>query len=253
MTMGCTTPAVRSDRLASKFGFTKYQISGAKFNHVIYKNSAPYTGFINVYIGGDGSPWLNGRYVSTDPTPRDPIGLQLMSKDSALSIYLGRPCYHGISGEKPCNSWFWTHGRYSIPVIDSMETALRSILDSYPEHRLRFIGYSGGGTLAVLLTERFLDVTDTVVTVAGNLNTNQWTQQHGYTTLTGSLNPMSRPPLPKGIRQLHIIGENDRNISTELTEHYVTKFPLSEIIIYPEFDHSCCWVHEWSGILKRLQ
>ncbi len=250
--VGCATPAFRMDRLALDLGFAKSIVTGTDFKHVIYSNNSPFDDVVHVYVGGDGTPWLNNRYVSVDPTPRDPVSLRLMETDTKPSIYLGRPCYNGLFDQKACTPWFWTHGRYSEQVIDSMGVALRTVRASYPKHRLWIIGYSGGGTLAVLLAERFTDDTDVVITVAGNLDIEQWTQLHGYTPLTGSLNPISRPPLPVQVRQLHLIGGRDRNVIEETTRAYVAKFPAAEMVIYSDFDHSCCWADAWSEILERF-
>ena len=47
-----------------------------------------------------------------------------------------------------------------------------------------FVGYSGGGVLAVLIAER-LDNVAGVITVGANLDTDAWTEHHGYLPLTG--------------------------------------------------------------------
>jgi pimeloyl-ACP methyl ester carboxylesterase len=59
--------------------------------------------------------------------------------------------------------------------------------------RLTLVGYSGGGTIAVLLAARRSDVAE-VITVAANLDVGYWTQRDGLSPLTGSLDPAGGNP-----------------------------------------------------------
>lgn len=53
--------------------------------------------------------------------------LRLMALDPAPSVYLGRPCYHGLAA--PCRARrSFGRARYSARVLDSMAAALRSLL-----------------------------------------------------------------------------------------------------------------------------
>ena len=76
--------------------------------------------------------------------------------------------------------------------MSSMASALRRYLSRGDIDRLVWLGYSGGGTLAMLLAPRFDQTTD-VVTVAANLDIDAWTDRHGYSRLSGSLNPARQP------------------------------------------------------------
>ena len=82
------------------------------------------------------------------------------------------------------------------------------------------IGYSGGGTLAQLVAEKFTQ-TRAVVTLAGNLDLAAWVQLHDYTPLGGSLNPAERPPLPGHILQIHYVG---KQINREKLLRYIVSF-----------------------------
>jgi pimeloyl-ACP methyl ester carboxylesterase len=142
--------------------------------------------------------------------------------------------------------------RVSREVVDSMAAALSRFLDRGNPKGLVFIGYSGGGTLAMLLAERF-EQTRAVVTIAGNLDPARWAAWHGYTPLKGSLNPARRPPLRNSIVQLHFVGGRDRNVRPDFANFVEKQHQCANVIIMPEFDHVCCWKTTWPRMLERLR
>lgn len=251
-TGGCVTPAKRIDRLAAELRLVRQVVQGTRFQHVIYFATRGDPTVLHVYLEGDGSPWVRPHQIANDPTPRRPIMFELLAFDSAQTLYLGRPCYHGQVVDPACTPWVWTHGRYSETVVDSLAAALRSFLQHREVRRLRFFGFSGGGALAVLLARRFRD-TEAVVTVAGNLDTAAWTRHHGYSELVDSINPASIPPLGVQVRQLHLLGLRDKTVPPALVEQYLQRQSKGEIIRYPEFDHRCCWRDIWPSLLAMLQ
>lgn len=249
---GCATPAQRIDAEAARYGFRRDVVQGTEFPHVVYFNEAEAAeALLHVYLEGDGSPWIAGAHPATDPTSRRPIMLRLMAQDPAPSLYLGRPCYLGLAERSPCDISLWTHARYSERVVDSLESALKRLLPQHKTSGLVFIGHSGGGTLALLLAERF-DATRAVLTLAGNLDTDAWADHHGYLPLTDSLNPEEHPGLRPGIIEQHYVGLRDREVPLYIGERYSAVHPLAEIIPVPEFDHACCWHQLWPGILRAL-
>jgi len=249
----CATASQRLDERAQRLGFTRQIVTGTDYNHVIYRNTAGSKGgMLHVYLEGDGTPWLTPNWIAADPTPREPLALELIAQDGAPSLYLGRPCYHGLAGIPPCNPLLWTSRRYGPEVVDSMTAALQKVLSQSPYDGIVFLGYSGGGTLAMLLAERFTQ-TRAVVTVAGNLDPDRWAAWHGYSPLTGSLNPASRPPLRPDIVQLHFAGGRDEKVPVELTHTAAAQQSCARLIMIDTFDHECCWQSEWPLILARLQ
>ncbi len=249
----CTLSPVRiSDETAASLGFDRAIIPGGGFDHVVYRNRIPVdSGLIHVYLEGDGSPWRHERDVAVDPGPRNPVMLQLMALDSTASIYLGRPCYHGLYRQSPCQPYLWTHGRYSPVVVDAMAQALERVARDSAAEQLVLIGYSGGGTIAMLLAER-LSIVVSVVTLAGNLDPDAWADYRRYSRLQGSLNPAKRAPLPSGIYQLHIAAENDVVVPPEMIESAIKHQGNAEFRIVPDIDHSCCWLAVWPSLLGDL-
>lgn len=246
------SPVGQIEREAEAFGFVRETIPGKSFSHVVYLNG-PLQGSANlhIYLDGDGSPWILGRVVADDPTPRQPLMLRLMALDPVPSLYLGRPCYNGLANQPPCDPRFWTYGRYAQEVVDSMAGALEFILDRSGINRLVLIGHSGGGTLAMLLAERLIQ-TNAVVTIAGNLDPDAWTQFHGYSRLRTSLNPTNRAPLRSNIRQLHFVGDRDQNIPPAMVRKAVSHQGRADVRVIPGFDHSCCWHQIWPAVLDSL-
>jgi pimeloyl-ACP methyl ester carboxylesterase len=226
-------------------------VAGEPFGHVVFlrpARGAAGSRTLHVYIDGDGRPWSRGE-PTADPTPRNPLVLRLMALDPAPSLYLGRPCYHGLAAAPPCAAAVWTAERYSPAVVASMATALRRALRGRDVDRLVWVGYSGGGSLAVLLAPRFAE-TIGVITIAANLDIEAWADLHGYARLVGSLNPATQPPLPARIRQRHYVGGRDRVVP----ESIVSRGPIDPagLVVIPGYDHVCCWEAIWPGVLAEV-
>ncbi|ADE14003.1 conserved hypothetical protein [Nitrosococcus halophilus Nc 4] len=252
--MGCVvSPPQSLDAKAREWGMTRKVIPGAEFRHVIYtRHLGQPRKTLHVYLDGDGSPWIKRRWISRDPTPRNPLALRLMAQDTVPSVYLGRPCYHGLARDPPCTPQLWTYGRYSPQVVESMAVALAHVLATGNFSELVLIGYSGGGALAMLLAERFSQ-TAAVVTIAGNLNPAAWAQHHGYTPLWDSINPSQQPPLNPAIFQLHLLGERDQNILPPMVRSAVSRQKHAKLHLLADFDHICCWKAIWPSVLAALR
>lgn len=250
---GCAPAHIRLDEHATRLGLHRSFAQSNEFGHVIYGNDMQASDQpIHVYLDGDGSPWITRERIATDPTPQSPLVMELMALDSSPAIYIGRPCYHGLSETRPCTPLLWTHQRYSERVVASLASALKNLLAAQSATELVLIGYSGGGTLAMLLAERVSGVRQ-VITLAGNLAVADWTRLHGYTRLKGSLDPSNRPPLPHRIIQLHIAGGRDTNVPHRLTEPIVNRQHGAQMIIFDGYDHACCWQAIWPSVLTSIQ
>jgi pimeloyl-ACP methyl ester carboxylesterase len=246
---GCASPAAEFARRAADLGMITEIRRGAPLDHVIVRRPGPASHRLHVYLDGDGTPWLGG-LPARDPTPRTPLALAFMARDPATSVYLGRPCYHGLAGTAGCTSQLWTSARYSETVVASMAAALRSLLRADGVDEIVWFGYSGGGSLAVLLAPRFAE-SRAVVTVAANLDIDAWADSHRNPRLSGSLNPARQPPLPDRIRQLHYAGGRDRVVPVEIVRPAVNG--AARLIVLRDYDHVCCWERAWPEILAEVQ
>jgi pimeloyl-ACP methyl ester carboxylesterase len=245
---GCASPEQRIDRLAQTAHFHKDIVSGTRFRHVVYRNAAPDQGVLHVYIEGDGSPYVHGRFAAADPTSHAPLMLRLMSQDTAASVYLGRPCYLGLEADAPCDPVWWTMRRFAPEVVDSMASVLRAEIERAHATRVALFGHSGGGTLAVLLAERVPQVTR-VVTIGATLDIDAWCTLHGYAPLVGSLNPVATPPRA-GLRVLHLVGANDTNTPPDLVRAAAGRRGGESVAVIGGADHHCCWPAVWSEVLR---
>ncbi len=249
---GCMTAEKRLEQQAQSYGFSHQQLMSNAFLLTVFKNKPICNNNkLHIYIGGDGNPWLHHQHIAIDPTPNHLLVLDLMDVDKTPSLYLGRPCYHGENKSDHCHPLYWTHWRYSATVVDTMVTAIQQILVPFPGCSVSLIGYSGGGTLAMLIAAKLSEI-NRVITVSGNLDVNAWTRHHQYSHLDGSLDPAREPALPSKIVQIHLIGENDQNIPAEIVIPALGLQPDPVILRLTNADHACCWASVWADVLQLL-
>lgn len=245
-----------ADQLANKANWQKLRIPTAPFilsAYVPRENVQSDT--LTVYIEGDGLAWLDRSTPSADPTPRNPVALQLaLRHPHGAAAYLARPCqYVEEENTANCNPRYWTGGRFAPEVIKASDQAISVLKRHAGASRLVLVGYSGGGAVAALVAARRNDVME-LVTVAGNLDHREWTHLHRVPALEQSLNPADEWQVLAHIPQRHFIGERDEVVSRAVTDAYAAYFPLSqrpEIITIPEFDHVCCWIEQWDSIWDK--
>ncbi len=251
--LGCshTTPTVShryeiADTLAQKHSLHVKSYKTKNFD--IY---AQYTKLtckdIRVYIEGDGLSWITRSTISDNPTPITPLALHLMLEDDATcKLYLARPCQYINS--PTCKADYWTSHRFSKEVIDSYN----EILDSFKGKSFHLYGYSGGGTIATLLSAQRDDVVR-LVSIAGNLDIVYWAKRHHITPLYGSLNPADFADKLLHVTQFHLIGDNDVIIPKEIFDSYRAKFEDKSTIqskIYPA-THTKNWEQNFKNFLEE--
>jgi pimeloyl-ACP methyl ester carboxylesterase len=248
----CATPSEHFADAALAVGFTGFSIHAGQFEHRMFINNRAllhlHDEVVHVYLDGDGTPWEQNRWIADDPTSRNPMILELMQQDKHPAIFLGRPCYHGFNKSRVCYNKYWTSHRYGREVIDSMVLALKHWLKQNPYQQIVLIGFSGGGTLAVLMAPNVPGIQE-VVTLAANLDIDAWSAYHHYLPLNESMNP-AKLKLNGGFKQLHLAGLEDTVVPANLIKRFADMQPNASFIAYPHFDHHCCWVKEWPIILS---
>lgn len=204
---------------------------------------------LHIYLEGDGLPWRFNR-PSTNPTSREMTALHLMQLDTAPSLYINRPCYGFHKPPPGCRADDWTFGRYSENIVSQMNTAIDQLKPT-DEWQLVILGYSGGGTLAMLLAAHRNDVRG-VITVAANLDHQSWSDHHGYLPLHNSLNAAHQRVLPDEVFRWHLAGGKDNQVPARLIHAVVNKDPYARFLLYADFDHACCWQDIWKALLNSI-
>lgn len=245
-----------ADMLAAAHGWQQLRLPTEQFVLAAY---APkpilQAGVLTVYIEGDGLAWLSGSQPSDDPTPRNPIGLELaLRHPQGAAVYLARPCqYVGPEEARNCRQAYWTNRRFAPEVVAASNQAIDALKQSFGADKLVLVGYSGGGAVSALVAARRKDVVQ-LITVAGNLDHRTWTEQHRIPPLEGSLNPADEWRALASLPQLHFVGERDMVVNRAVADAYASRFPLDqrpEVVSIPDFDHSCCWAEKWSALLPE--
>lgn len=207
---------------------------------------------LRVYIEGDGLSWLSRTKVSKNPTPINPLAMKLFLKDtSSCKIYFARPCQY--TSDKKCEKKYWTSHRYSQEILTSYLNAFDLLKSTYENKNFELIGYSGGATIAALISAKRDDIR-LLVTIAGNLDHKYWTNQKRITPLYGSLNPPQFAKNLEKVKQIHLIGEKDRIINESIFNSYISYFnDKSNInsILYKEFTHQKGWEKSWIIIINN--
>jgi pimeloyl-ACP methyl ester carboxylesterase len=252
MLAGCVGSNDRAMQMARRHGLTEAVVDGTRYRHRIFYNLDSDHVVLFVFIDGDGSPWTrDGAEPARDPTPRRPLALELGMRTPRSILYLGRPCYFSVQSGADCAAPLWTSDRYSKDIVESMAAVANHFAADHGYQRTVLVGYSGGGTLAVLMA-RYISSASAVVTIAADLDVEAWARWHDYLPLAGSLNPATQAPLAGSIRQLHLVGGRDLNVPETVNQRFLVALRPDEVWRFPAFDHICCWVEQWSSILPGI-
>ena len=208
---------------------------------------------LRVYIEGDGLAWRSRQTPSDDPTPLDPVALQMALADgSGAAVYLARPCQYAAPATPACRdrAW-WTQARFSAAVRDASGHAIDLLKQRYGAQDVVLVGYSGGGAVAALAGAQRGDVVR-LVTVAGNLDTAAWVAHHRVSPLSASLNPADFAAALAPIAQHHFVGEDDAVMPPGIAQSYAARFAENAPVVIDVRagqQHKCCWAQSWPALM----
>lgn len=253
LALGCATPSENYIDTATHLGLRNELLAGSPYRHRLFINAQAGRSDIiqelHIYLDGDGTPWKTETRIADDPTPRNPLVIEMLAQDPKPAVLLGRPCYYGLNRAPLCNEALWTSHRYGAEVVASMNAAIQQWMSTRKVHKLVLIGFSGGGALATLLAP-YLKNTSAIITLAGNLDTDAWSRRHGYTPPAGSLNPIRDARIPENVRQFHLAGLKDDNVPADIIESFSRTQKNSLFLPMPDYDHTCCWLDNWPALLN---
>jgi hypothetical protein len=257
---GCLTVPSAAQRLATadalgeKANFKRVWLRTPPFFLTVYEKIQTPGQPLHVYIEGDGYAWVTRNRVSGNPTPRQPVALELATEDPAANvIYIARPCqYTPTEMDYACEETYWTDKRFSEEVVNAVDQAVDWFVKKAQSPGVELIGYSGGGAVAALIAARRPDV-KSLRTVAGNLDPNGLNDYHGVSPLDAeSLDPMEVAGKIAAIPQYHFIGADDKVVPALISENFLKKSaPSACVHIMPVegANHVKGWPENWRYLL----
>lgn len=254
----CATSPTRlsskTDELALQHGFQKELVTTDPFVLTTYSRLEKIGEPVHIYIEGDGYAWVTPSRVSGNPTPRNPMVLSLAMQDSSANVvYLARPCqYTPEEMNAKFDEFYWTQGRFSEPVVKSMDEAVSHFVQKTQSKDVDLIGYSGGAAVAILIAARRDDV-KSIRTIAGNLDPQAVNKYHGVSPLEGSLNPIDYTDKIKNIPMRHFVGTKDKIIPSFVALSFADRTGDSShqsVSIVSGATHSQGWSDRWREFLS---
>lgn len=237
---------------AEQNGFTEHRYQTPTFLLTTFQRVKGPHEVCHVYIEGDGNSWKTKHQLSNNPTPKQPLALQLACRDQHPQvIYIARPCqYTPLALDSSCDPKYWSSHRYSTEVLQAFHSTLDQIRDK--DTRFLLIGFSGGASIAALIASDRKDVVG-LITVAGDLNHVVLNRHHQTSPLTGSLNPMNIASKLKNLPQKHLSGGKDKTVPTFIASQFskaVDNPTCCQIEIFPEAEHHAGWAEKWPEIIQ---
>lgn len=211
---------------------------------------------LRIFLEGDGRAWRTRTQPSEDPTPRDPVALRLAVADTGTSavLYLARPCQYARGQERRnCEKRYWTTARLGQDVLESLDEAVSQAKSRYKAEKIVLVGFSGGGGAAALLAARRQDVVF-LGTVAGNLDSDTWTQLHGVSSMTESLNPLSNAMALRGLPQRHLSSRGDAVVPPLISAGFCRAIGQPEAcIVLDGVSHDGPWENYWDYEFAKIK
>lgn len=240
------SPTERADTLAQQNGFVNVPLQSGLHAYWRTQSSSATAPELTIYIEGDGAHWPRG-LPPADPTPINPYALKLAIADTTSNVaYLGRACQYLPASElAKCPLALWTDARFGDDAITSMSRSIDEIKTKTKAKSLRLVGYSGGGTLALLVLAKRLDVS-CLVTVAAPLDTETWAATLGVSPLKNSHNPALDMDSTSEFRQTHFQGGADAVVPPSTTLAFRSRHPTAKFVLDENYDHECCWDKQWA-------
>lgn len=259
-TLGCATLPIfisrqsLADNIANKAGFIKEYLQAGDFTLLSYQKFDQRSDSLRIYIEGDGRAWEAKHRLSLDPTPSNPLALQLAAVDPANNLaYIARPGQYSASGFPECHEKYWSKFRFAPEVVEAFNLALDRLKEKSGAKHLELVGYSGGGAIVILVAARRSDII-TLRTVAGNLNSKALAVYQDISQLAGSLDPLDVAEKVAQIPQRHFVGSKNKVIPLAIAESFVKIAGGKDgerITMVNGASHNSGWPKRWKELLLK--
>lgn len=237
--VGCATISAPPEYVYKEIPFRNFTLASWQ---KVTNPAAPY----KIYIEGDGHAFNAHGRATQDPTPRGNLVRELaFGDDSPNVVYLARPCQYIKS--PVCSKRHWTTARFAPEIINDEYAAIKQVAGGNP---VVLIGFSGGAQIAGLIAtaKSGLNIKK-IITIAGNLDHQAWTQYHNLPPLTESLNLESYRKQFAKIPQIHYVGEKDDVIPPILAYEFIRNPTL--IIEVKDAEHNSGWEKIYSAVWQE--
>ncbi len=239
-----------TQKKALQSGFIKEHVDFGIFELMTYHRFKEGQSTMHVYIEGDGRAWDRRNRLSADPTPSNPIALELAILDSADEVtYIARPGQFSSKEGVKCDPIYWSVKRFAPEVVEAFNTVIDRLKERSKSKRVELIGYSGGGALVILIAASRKDVVS-IRTVAGNLNPKAFCAYHKVSQLEGSMDPLDVAKKVAHIPQRHFVGSKDIVVPYSMAESFVKEAGSGDCITIVEgVSHKGGWTGQWKELL----
>lgn len=208
---------------------------------------------LRIYIEGDGQAWVTRSRISNNPTPIQPLALELASEDRYPNVlYIARPCQYRTTAN--CSDKYWSNARFSADVIHSMDQAISTMTRHFNPPSIELIGFSGGAAVAILVASKRKDVTR-IITVAGNLDHERVNTIHNVDQIPESLNAIDVAKDINTIPQHHFVGSQDNIIPVNIAKAFIAVSQPTDKIqlsVIEGLTHIDGWKKKWPALLKQI-
>ena len=239
-----------ADQFSMAGGMIKQKIATENFILTTYQrfNDKADDKELVVYIEGDGMAWVSRSQLSANPTPVNPVALELASLDNRPNVlYIARPCqYLWPESTTGCSSEYWSNKRGSEEAIIAINEVISIVKNRENVPTIKLIGYSGGGAIAAIISARRDDVVK-LVTVSGNLNYQLFTNIHNLSPMTDSVNPIAISKKIRSIPQIHYVGADDKIVPEQIARSFSDRVEVVKGVTHDS------WPEVWKDILLDLK
>lgn len=245
---------VTAERIARPAFMVERKVSADNMNFQVWERMHERGAPVNIYIEGDGYTKTHSEWLGGDPSPRNPLALNLASRDKSKNLmHIARPCqYMESQNEKVCKEAYYKNRRYSPEVLAAYSDIIDEAKRKWEFTEINLIGYDGGANIAAALAASRSDVVS-LRTVAGILNPPMVYKNTKETLDKDSILATDIASSLSAMPQHHFIGAGDTYVPAGVYHTFRQAMGESNCVHYSfvqDADHDRGWVERWPELMK---